>query len=129
MVGFSGHAVFPTLRNDMQDKSQYGKMVNVTYAISCSAYIVMACVGYLMFGNSAQSEITLNLSTKNVVSQVIIWIVIVNPVTKFALDLAPIALGIEGYLALSFGISQRGTFFVLLSCIVRTFLVSLNPKS
>jgi len=129
LVGFSGHAVFPTLRNDMQDKSQYGKMVNVTYAISCSAYIVMACVGYLMFGNSAQSEITLNLSTKNVVSQVIIWIVIVNPVTKFALDLAPIALGIEGYLALSFGISQRGTFFVLLSCIVRTFLVSLNPKS
>jgi hypothetical protein len=32
-------------------------MVNVTYAISCSAYVVMACAGYLMFGNSAQSEV------------------------------------------------------------------------
>ena len=43
--------------NDMQNKSEYGKMVNVTYAISCSAYVVMACAGYLMFGNSAQSEV------------------------------------------------------------------------
>jgi len=41
----------------MQDKSEYEKMVNVTYVISCSAYAVMACVGYLMFGNSAQSEV------------------------------------------------------------------------
>ena len=43
--------------NDMQDKSEYAEMVNVTYVISCSAYAVMACVGYLMFGNSAQSEV------------------------------------------------------------------------
>ncbi len=41
----------------MQDKSEYAEMVNVTYVISCSAYAVMACVGYLMFGNSAQSEV------------------------------------------------------------------------
>ena len=41
---------------------------------------------------------------KNVVSRIIVWIVIVNPVTKFALDLSPIALGVEGYLALTFGI-------------------------
>jgi hypothetical protein len=36
-----------------------------------------------------------------------------------------IAMGLEGYLALSFGIAQRGKFFVLLSCIVRTLLVTL----
>jgi hypothetical protein len=36
-----------------------------------------------------------------------------------------IALGLEGYLALSFGIAQRGKFFVLLSCVVRTLLVTL----
>jgi hypothetical protein len=34
-------------------------------------------------------------------------------------------MGLEGYLALSFGIAQRGKFFVLLSCIVRTLLVTL----
>ena len=39
-----------------------------------------------------RAQITLNLSTKNVVAQVIIWIVIVNPVTKFALDLSPVPL-------------------------------------
>ncbi len=38
------------------------------------------------------AQITLNLSTKGVVGQVITWIVIVLPVTKFALDLSPVPL-------------------------------------
>ena len=38
------------------------------------------------------AQITMNLSTKSMVAQVIIWIVIVNPVTKFALDLSPVPL-------------------------------------
>ena len=33
MVGFAGHAVFPTLRNDMQDKAQYAKMVRQAYLV------------------------------------------------------------------------------------------------
>ena len=41
----------------MQDKTRYASMVNITYVITCSAYVLMACVGYLMFGNSAQSEV------------------------------------------------------------------------
>lgn len=125
MVGFAGHAVFPTLRNDMVDKTQYSRMVEVTYCIACSAYILMAAVGYIMFGNSAQPEVTENLSTKNWVSRVIIWVVIVNPVTKFALDLAPIALALESYVAISFKVPQRGVFYTLLSCIVRILLVGL----
>lgn len=125
MVGFSGHAVFPTLRNDMVDKGAYPRMVNTTYAITCSAYLTMACCGYLMFGSSAQPEVTVNMSPENVVARLIIWVVIVNPVTKFALDLAPIAHGLEGYLILTRGLSERSGTFMLVSAVLRTFLVAL----
>lgn len=47
-------------------------------------------------------------STKDVISRIIVWIVIVNPVTKFALDLAPIALGVEAYLAIAFRLQENG---------------------
>ena len=38
MVGFSGHSIFPTLRNDMKDKTQYPKMVGVVYACSTAVH-------------------------------------------------------------------------------------------
>lgn len=47
--------------DDAQDKSQYGRMVDITYFITCLSYMAMAVCGYIMFGESAQSEITLNL--------------------------------------------------------------------
>eukprot|EP00277_Geminigera_cryophila_P012763 CAMPEP_0179438856 /NCGR_PEP_ID=MMETSP0799-20121207/22533_1 /TAXON_ID=46947 /ORGANISM="Geminigera cryophila, Strain CCMP2564" /LENGTH=539 /DNA_ID=CAMNT_0021220779 /DNA_START=56 /DNA_END=1675 /DNA_ORIENTATION=+ len=125
MVGFSGHAVFPTLRNDMVNKEDYPQMVNVTYAVTSVAYFMMACCGYLMFGNSAQPEVTVNMSTDTVITQVIIWIVIVNPITKFALDLAPIALGLEAFLTVSFRIPESSRLFLFLSGIIRILLVGL----
>jgi len=125
MVGFSGHAVFPTLRNDMANKEDYPQMVNVTYAVTSVAYFTMACCGYLMFGNSAQPEVTVNMSTDTVIAQVIIWIVIVNPITKFALDLAPIALGLEAFLTVSFRIPEKSRLFLFLSGIIRILLVGL----
>uniref|UniRef100_A0A7S4PPD0 Amino acid transporter transmembrane domain-containing protein n=1 Tax=Guillardia theta TaxID=55529 RepID=A0A7S4PPD0_GUITH len=124
MVGFAGHAVFPTLRNDMIDKKQYTKMVDVSYVAVTVTYAGMAAVGYVMFGVAAQSEITLNLSNDNWVSRMVVWIVVVNPVTKFALDMAPIALGLEAFFAAYFKIPQGG-FHFLLSIVVRTFLVAL----
>ena len=71
---------------------------------------------------------------KNVVSRIIVWIVIVNPVTKFALDLSPIALGVEGYLALTFGIpmtvSSCPSYLLYLLCLSLSFPKphTLNPK-
>jgi solute carrier family 32 (vesicular inhibitory amino acid transporter) len=92
---------------------------------STSAYLGTAIVGYLMFGNSAQPEVTLNLSAGDGISRIIIWIVIFNPVTKFALDFAPVALRTEGYLADKFEIPIDTNTFWLMACAVRTLLVAL----
>jgi vesicular inhibitory amino acid transporter len=95
MVGFGGHAVFPTLRNDMQDKRLYGRVIDWTYAIVTGVNLGMAVVGYRMFGDSAQAQVTLNMSATDVFSRIIVLVIIVNPITKFALDLAPCAIRIE----------------------------------
>lgn len=56
----------------------------------------MAVTGYLMFGDTCMEQITLNLG-QSFVSQLTVWVVVANPITKFALDMAPIALGLESF--------------------------------
>jgi len=123
MVGFSGHALFPTLRNDMAKKEQYPKMVGVVYLVVTSVYIAISVVGYRMFGNSAQPEVTLNLSPTSLIAQITVWIVVLNPITKFALDMTPIAMSVEQTVKVYFRI-QDGFFFTCLSTLIRIFLVA-----
>lgn len=124
LVCFAGHAVLPTLRNDMADRRQYGRMIDYTYAVVTTCYIVIAIAGYLMFGGAAQDQITLNLGA-SLVSQMTVWVVAVTPLTKFALDMAPIALGLEGFLAVAFRLPADGALFSVASALIRTILVGL----
>ena len=68
-------------------------------------------------------QVTVNMSTATLVSRLIIWVVIVNPITKFALDLAPIARGLEGFLLVSWQLDERGKLFAALSAALRVALV------
>lgn len=81
MVGFAGHAVFPTIKNDMAEKKHYNVMVDVTYVFVLICYVGIAAAGYLMFGDAADEQITLNLG-KSLISHIIIWVVISNPICK-----------------------------------------------
>ncbi len=47
----------PTIRNDMENKQEYDKMIDCTYLVVASAYITMATLGYLMFGDQAQQQV------------------------------------------------------------------------
>ncbi|KAG9304121.1 hypothetical protein G9A89_001623 [Geosiphon pyriformis] len=101
MAGFTGHAVFPTVYRDMDNPKEYPRMVNLTYAMTTTVYLVMAVGGYLMFGNETLQEITQNIMmTKgyNVfLNQIVIWLVAINPIAKYALTLNPINLTLEIY--------------------------------
>lgn len=50
----------------------------------------MAILGYLMFGSSVESQITLNLPTSKLSSRVAIYTTLVNPISKYALMVTPI---------------------------------------
>lgn len=99
MAGFAGHAVFPNLYMDMEDRSRFGTVVNITYGFLVFLYGGIAVCGYLMFGADTKQEITLNLghvkSYPPALTKATILLVAVNPLTKFALTSNPIALSIE----------------------------------
>ena len=52
-----GHAVFPAIYRDMKEPKHYPKMVNITYAVTATIYMIMACCGYLMFGRETKEEV------------------------------------------------------------------------
>ncbi|KAL6190061.1 hypothetical protein ACLB2K_036461 [Fragaria x ananassa] len=92
---YCGHAVFPTLCNSMKDRSQFPKVLLVCFITSTITYGSMAILGYLMFGEYLKSQVTLNLPVQKISAKIAIYITIVNPLTKYAIIITPIATAIE----------------------------------
>ncbi|KAM3686809.1 hypothetical protein ACJW30_10G030100 [Castanea mollissima] len=95
---YGAHPVFPTLYSSMKDKSQFSKVLFVSFSLSTLSYILMAVLGYLMFGQDVQPQVTLNLPTSQVSSKIAIYTTLVGPIAKYALIITPIANAIESRL-------------------------------
>jgi vesicular inhibitory amino acid transporter len=99
MSGFSTHPIVPSLFKDMKDPSEFCKMLNWAYAAATVIYLSMGICGYLMFGNSVSDEITRDLANNKgfprVLNTVAIWLIIINPLSKFALAARPINTTLE----------------------------------
>lgn len=65
------------------------------FAVSAVGYGLTGVAAYLMFGASTQSQVTLNLPPGNLRSKIAIYTTLVNPLTKYALFVIPIADAIE----------------------------------
>src|SRR5688572_15590969 len=87
----------------------------ICFAVSTLSYGFMGIIGYLMYGDKLMSQVTLNLPSGKVSSKVAIYTTLVNPLTKYALVMAPIAEAIEATL----GVRKSR----LLRALVRTALV------
>jgi vesicular inhibitory amino acid transporter len=59
MVGFSGHAIMPTIRNGMANKRDYDTMIDCTYIIVAGSYMTIATLGYMMYGDQAQQQVSI----------------------------------------------------------------------
>lgn len=75
----------------------------------------MAVIGYLMFGEGVNAQVTLNLPVGKLSSKIAICTTVINPLTKYALLVTPIANSIEEW----FDISKLRIF----SIVIRTVLV------
>ncbi|KAJ8655868.1 hypothetical protein O0I10_008532 [Lichtheimia ornata] len=102
MAGFSGHAVFPSILRDMEDPKQYDRMVDIAYVVTAAAYVLMAIMGYLMFGQETMQEITQNLAATPgyypIVTNIGIGLMILTPLAKYGLMLNPVNLTWELWL-------------------------------
>lgn len=51
---YGGHSMFPTLYTAMKRPQQYPRVLDVTFAIVCLLYVMMAVLGYLTFGDTVE---------------------------------------------------------------------------
>ncbi|KNA13009.1 hypothetical protein SOVF_120680, partial [Spinacia oleracea] len=102
MLCFSSHPVFPALYTSMQKKQDFSKVLLLCFTLSTFIYVSMAVFGYLMFGSSAESQITLNLPTDKVSSQIAIYTTLISPIAKYALIFKPIVISTECWFSIEY---------------------------
>lgn len=116
---YSGHAVFPNIYISLKKPSQYTAILTTSFIICTTMYGGMAIMGFTMFGEDTESQITLNLPKHLVASKIALWTTVVNPFTKYALTITPVALSLEELFP-SLGYSWKS---YCLSMSIRTILV------
>ncbi|XP_010258432.2 PREDICTED: vacuolar amino acid transporter 1-like [Nelumbo nucifera] len=92
---YCAHPVFPTLYTSMKHKHQFSQVLLLCFVISTIGYASMAVMGYLMFGSSVKSQVTLNLPIEKLSSRIAICTTLINPITKYALMITPIRAAFE----------------------------------
>lgn len=116
---FSGHSVFPNIYSSLKNPAQFPKILMISFSVCTILYGGMAIMGFSMFGDETESQITLNLPEHFVATKVAVWCTIINPFTKYALAITPVALSLEELLpSTTYTLKSYGY-----SCCIRTLLV------
>ncbi|KAF8097911.1 hypothetical protein N665_0279s0040 [Sinapis alba] len=101
LFGYGGHIVFPNLYTSMKDPSKFTKVSIVSFATVTALYISLAFTGAKMFGPNVNPQVTLSLPKHLLVTKIALWATVLTPMTKYALEFAPIAIQIERSLPLT----------------------------
>lgn len=99
MSGFSSHPIIPSLCKDMRDPRMFDRMLDLAYIAATCIYLAMGIVGYIMFGQNVSDEITRDVARTEgyprVLNRLAICLIIINPLSKFALAARPILTTVE----------------------------------
>ncbi|KAI0307854.1 transmembrane amino acid transporter protein-domain-containing protein [Multifurca ochricompacta] len=106
MAGFGAHAALPSLARDMAEPHRFNEAMNYSFSFATAVYAIIGIGGYLMFGNDVNDEISQNLlqipGYSPVLNRLALWMLVVTPLTKFALSTRPLNIALEA----SFGLDD-----------------------
>jgi solute carrier family 32 (vesicular inhibitory amino acid transporter) len=67
----------------------------ICFAACTLNYGSMAILGYLMYGDDVNSQVTLSLPEGKISSKLAIYTTLINPFSKYALMVSPLAMAVE----------------------------------
>ncbi|KAL4351452.1 hypothetical protein GQ457_06G007050 [Hibiscus cannabinus] len=145
---FAGHSVFPNIYSSMREPSLFplvliGRIIYVlllqcllessvlfTYFFLFSSFTFcwfistgIAISGFLIFGDSVESQFTLNMPTKFLASKIAICTVVIITTSKYALTLTPVALSLEELVSSSTWFRSYGVSILIRTALVISTLV------
>ncbi|XP_022134364.1 amino acid transporter AVT1C-like [Momordica charantia] len=123
---YSGHAVFPNIYSSMEKQSQFPAVLLTCFGICTLMYAGSAIMGYLMFGESTLSQYTLNLPQDLVASKIAVWTTVVNPFTKYALTISPVAMSLEEFIPPNHAKTHIYSMLIRTALVISTLLVGLS---
>lgn len=122
---YSGHGVFPNIYSSLKNRNQFPSILFTCIAFSTILFAAAAVMGYKMFGESTESQFTLNLPENLLVSKIAVWATVANPITKYALTITPLAMSLEELLPRS---QQKYSNIIMLrsALVASTLLIALS---
>ncbi|XP_053644795.1 uncharacterized protein [Cherax quadricarinatus] len=118
LFAFGGAAVFPTIQNDMKNRSLFWKSICFGFAGILTLYLPVALSGYIMYGDQVKSNILLTVDSSAAVT-VAIALQIVNLVCTFIISCNPVSQSIEQLFHIPHNFNWR-------RCVVRSVTVLLQ---
>ncbi|KAK4761752.1 hypothetical protein SAY87_029636 [Trapa incisa] len=123
---YSGHAVLPNIYTSMKQPNQYPSVLLTSFGICTCLYAGVAVMGYLMFGGATLSQFTLNMPKGLVASKVAVWTTVVNPFTKYALTMSPVAMCLEELIPSTQSKSHMYAIVIRTALVMSTLFVALS---
>lgn len=114
LFSFGGAATFPTIQNDMRERSKFPHSVAIAFLALLLMYIPIATVGYGVVGESVPGNIL--RSVTGYVVQVTQGLVVLHLLTAYVILINPVTQGLEE----AFSLPRK---FGWQRCVVRTLLV------
>ncbi|KAL5740573.1 hypothetical protein ACOSQ2_029753 [Xanthoceras sorbifolium] len=128
IYGFSyaGHSVLPNIYSSMKEPSRFLWVILISFGFGWLLNMGVAICGFLMFGDSVESQFTLNMPKEYTASKVAIWLTAVIPMTKFALTISPISLSLEELAPPSQHQSHLVSIVIRTTLTISTLVVALS---
>jgi len=83
----------------MAEPHRFGEAMNYAFAFATAVYALIGTAGYLMFGNDVYDEVSQNLlhvpGYNPTLNKLALWLLVVTPLTKFALSTRPLNFALE----------------------------------
>ncbi|CEL57373.1 Vacuolar amino acid transporter 1 OS=Saccharomyces cerevisiae (strain ATCC 204508 / S288c) GN=AVT1 PE=1 SV=1 [Rhizoctonia solani AG-1 IB] len=99
MAGFAGHAVIPSLARDMAEPEHFDSMINWAFFVATLIYGIVGAGGYVMFGRDVSDEVSVDMMRipeyNQTLNKIAVWMLVISPLTKFALCTRPLNVTIE----------------------------------